>query len=354
MRAVVLDERRALAVRDDVRTAPLGPRDVQVRVRAASLCHSDLHALDGRVPTPLPLVLGHEAAGEVTAAGPGVTRVQPGDAVVLSMVPICGRCRRCLGGQPNLCLEVDALRAPVRFTLDGHPAHGFLGLGTLAERLVVPEASVVRVPGDVPFDLLALLGCGVTTGVGAALRSARVAPGESVVVFGCGAVGLGVLQGAALAGARLTLAVDPVPAKREVALRLGATHAADPAEAPALAATLTGEGFDHAFDAVGSPAAVRAAWEAARRGGSVTTIGGAPGEQVSFDARDLFFAEKTLRGTVYGSVDARRDIPAFVDLWRAGRLDLAAMVSAHLTLDEVGPALERLRQAKVIREVVLL
>jgi S-(hydroxymethyl)glutathione dehydrogenase/alcohol dehydrogenase len=241
-----------------------------------------------------------------------------------------------------------------RFTLDGQPVFGFAGTGTFSEEVVLPQQAVVKVDDDVPFDIASLIGCGVMTGVGAAINSAKVRPGSSVAVIGCGGVGVSIIQGARVAGAAEIVAVDLVESKREDAKRFGATHAVSPEDLDGLKNELTaGEGFDYAFEAIGLPTTIRATYDAVRRGGTATIVGvGRMDQMVEFNAFELFYAEKTLRGTIYGSADVRTDFHRLIRLWRAGRLDLEGMITERRKLGDVNQALDDMKAGKVIRTVL--
>jgi S-(hydroxymethyl)glutathione dehydrogenase/alcohol dehydrogenase len=334
--------------------------EVRVRLHAAGVCHSDLSIAEGRIGSPLPVVLGHEGAGVVEAVGPGVRSVAPGDHVVISWVPMCGRCSFCLNGQPQLCtsgaytpgvMEDGSTRL---HDGDGDIHHG-LHAATFAEATVVREGSVVRIDPDVPFAAAALVGCAVTTGVGAALRTAEVRAGESVVVIGCGGVGLSVIQGCRLAGASRIVAVDTVPARLAAAQRFGATDAVvggDGAsgEVRRLTAKL---GADVVFEVAGHPALQRQAWDMTRRGGR-TILVGVPAQdgETSFPSLLLAVSEKTLKGCYYGSAHPPRDFPWLLGLYRAGRLDLDSLVTQTLPLDGVNQALDAMRRGEQLRTVL--
>jgi len=344
-----------LDVRDDLELirGP-GPDEVQVRIRATGLCHTDLSVMDGTIPMPMPALLGHEAAGELVAVGPGVTGAAPGDTVIVSWVPPCGRCKVCLAGQPNLC---GAVANPFTVT----PTHRagtteiypLAGVGSFVEEIILRQEAVVPIPRDVPAPVASIIGCAVMTGVGAAMQAARVEPGSSVVVFGCGGVGMSVIQGARLCGAAEVAAVDPVADRLEVARALGATHTYTPDRIGDADEIHDGDGFDYAFEVVGSPETIRAAWNAARRGGTVVVVGaGGLDQMVEFSAFELFYMEKKLLGTVYGSADVRRDFHRLLRLWRTGRLDLEAMVTKTIPLTQINEGLAALRQGEGIRSVV--
>jgi S-(hydroxymethyl)glutathione dehydrogenase/alcohol dehydrogenase len=344
-------------VLSDVTVAGPGPGEVRIGLRATGVCHSDLSVMSGVMKSTLPIVPGHEGAGEILEVGPGVTGVRPGQHVVVSWTPSCGECATCAGGQPFLCPAYSAAAGPrvPRFELaDGTRAAGMAGCGTWAEEIVVPQAAAIVIDDDVPFEYAALLGCGIPTGVGAVINTAGVRPGTSVAVVGCGGVGLAAIQGAAIAGAAVILAVDPLASKHAKALELGATHAATPEDAVALRADLTGgRGFDYAFEAVGRPASIRGAWSLARRGGDVVIVGiGSRDDTVAFNAGELAGDAKRLMGSMYGGCDLRRDIPRFVALWRAGKLNIEALISARIAFGELNRAVSALREGNVVRQVV--
>ncbi|GAA4849294.1 Zn-dependent alcohol dehydrogenase [Saccharopolyspora rosea] len=359
MKAAVLKQigDEELDVRADAATTPPGPDEVRVRIRAAGICHSDVSAMNGGLPALAPGVMGHEGAGEVVDVGDHVTDLAPGDRVVLSFVPPCGRCAYCLGGQPNLCEvhTVAAFTSP-RFEVDGEPAFGFGGCGAFAEEVVVPAVGANRIDPDVPFEIGALVGCGVLTGVGAVLNTAELKPGSTVVVVGCGGVGISVIQGARLAGAAQIVAVDPVTDKHEAAKRFGATHTTTPDGLAEVSQEVTGgRGFDCAFEVVGLAGTIRSAYDAVRRGGDVVIVGaGGPEQKVEFTAQELFINEKRILPSFYGSSDPRRDTARMLDLWRAGRLDLEGMISRRLPLDDINDGLAVLRKSagSVVRQIV--
>ncbi len=346
---------RASNVRDDVSLVAVGAGQVRVRLHATGVCHSDLSAMTGTLPMPTPLVLGHEGAGEVVELGAGVTGLQVGDHVVVAWVPPCGHCRACLRGEAYLCQERPAEAARrANFRLGDEPIYGFMGTGTFAEEAVLPSEAVIPIPADVPFDVAAIVGCGVTTGVGAVLNTAKARPGDRIAVIGCGGVGIAAIQGAVLAGASVVLAVDPVEAKHEWARRFGATHAVVPDDLGEARRELTaGEGFDHVIEAVGRSATIRQAWDATRRGGTTVVVGaGATTDLVELSAFELFFMGRTLVGSVYGSADVRREFPRLLELWRAGRLELEEMITEHRTLDEADAAFTAMQEGRVIRQVI--
>jgi S-(hydroxymethyl)glutathione dehydrogenase/alcohol dehydrogenase len=356
MRAAVLrqtgDEK--LEILNDVEVQPPQAGFVRIAVRATGVCHSDLSAMNGTIPQPAPAVLGHEGAGEVVEVGAGVTSVAVGDHVIVAWIPPCGTCAYCLRGQANLCSTLMAAGYLPRFSSGGTPVFGMAGTGTFAEELVVPEQAAIKIPADVPWAVASLIGCAVMTGVGAAINAAKVQPGSSVVVFGCGGVGISIIQGARLAGAAEIVAVDLVEAKREDARRFGATHAVGPDELASLAPEIgDGDGFDYGFEAIGLPTTIRAAYDAVRRGGTVCVVGvGRMDQMVQFNAFELFYAEKKLMGTLYGSADVRVDFHRMIRLWRAGRLDLEGMITQRLALEDINQAFEDLKAGRVIRTLI--
>lgn len=335
-----------------------GPSDVVVAVGASGVCHSDLSVHTGGRPLPPPAVLGHEAAGTVVAVGADVRLVQPGDRVVTTFIPACGACFWCIRGESHLCAVAFDVAGTPRATLpDGRQAVSYLGLGTFAEQTTVHEASVVKVSTDLPDEQLALLGCGVTTGIGAVLRTAEVRPGDAVAVLGCGGVGQAIVQAAVLAGAGRIIAIDPIEWKRAAALTAGATDQLDPtAEGTreAVLALTEGRGVDHAFEVTGLASVVSDALALTRRGGGVVVVGMPRHDaQIAFPAMPFFAEGKRVLVAKYGGAQVRRDIPTAVALAEAGRLDLASLVSARLPIDGVNTALGAIADGEVIRSVLV-
>ena len=365
MRACVLREPgRPVAVETVHLDAPRRG-EVLVRVAAAGVCHSDVHLADGRLGAGRwPMVLGHEGAGVVEAVGDEVTGVAPGDHVVFCMVASCGQCRSCRSGRPTLCEPVG------RQSVAGHLGDGSsrlrardgtvlqhgLTVACFADYAVVAAAAAIPIHHDVPLWQAALLGCGVITGIGAVTHAARVRIGERVAVIGCGGVGLQVIAGARLAGAATIVAVDRRPEKLEAARRRGATHAVDAGDGDAVAQimAITGGGVDHAFEVVGAAATIRLAWDVLRAGGTAVVVGLAPaGVEVSLPAIE-FLSEKSIVGSYYGSAEPRETFPGLLELVRAGRLDVADVVSHLIELDDVEAALERLRRGEGSRSVIII
>jgi S-(hydroxymethyl)glutathione dehydrogenase / alcohol dehydrogenase len=322
----------------------LRPDEVLVRTAATGICHSDIGCRNHAMPLELPMVLGHESAGTVEAVGAAVTYVSPGDKVVASPSSFCGTCVWCRRGQPALCTAPQWGRADgsARFTVDGEGINPFIGIGGFAEAMVVHENTVAKVPDAMPFAQASILGCGVSTGLGAAIRTAGVGFGDVVAVVGCGGVGLSAVQGARIAGARRIVAVDPAAAKRDLARELGATDVVDPGAGDAVAAVLelTG-GVDHAIEAVGRPATIEAAFAMLGTAGTATIAGfAAPEDLISLPAQALIYGEKKIGGSLMGSTNFREDIPAYADLYLEGRLRLDQLVAKTIALDEVGPTLD--------------
>jgi alcohol dehydrogenase len=344
---------------------PPGPDELLVRVRAAGLCHSDLSVIDGSRPRPMPMVLGHEAAGEVLEVGAGTAGFAPGDQVVFAFVPACGHCPPCAEGRPALC-EPGA-RANTAGTLlggerrwrdaEGPELHHHLGVSAFAERTVVSARSAVRVDPELPPEIAALFGCAVTTGVGAVVNTARARPGESVAVFGLGGVGLAAVLGAVAAGAHPIVGVDVLPAKLEQARVLGATHVVLASDADAVEAIreATGGGAHHAFETAGHERALAQAYAATRRGGTTVTVGlPDPRVQLTVPAVGIVAEERTIRGSYLGSAVPARDVPRYVALYRAGRLPVDRLLSGRLRLDELNEGFDRLARGEAIRQVVVL
>ncbi|GAB2750275.1 Zn-dependent alcohol dehydrogenase [Streptomyces bullii] len=356
MRAAVLHEtgQDKLEVLDDVEAVGFGPGRVRIRVRATGLCHSDLSAMRGVLPQPAPFVPGHEGAGEVLEVGEGVTRVRPGDRVVVCWLSACGACPACARGQTELCLAGFTNAGTPNFRRPGGDVFGFAGTGTFAEELVVDAGCAVPIPDDVPFDIAALIGCGVTTGLGAALNTAAVTAGSSVAVIGCGGVGISVIQGARLSGAAEIVAVDPIVSRRESALGFGATRAVSPEELAGTRQQVTGgEGFDYVFEVVGRSATARTAYENTRRGGTLVIVGaGAVDDVLQLNMFELFFDEKRILPSLYGGGDVLRSYERTIALWRAGRVDLDGLITHRVPLADINEALDQMRTGTALRTCI--
>ncbi len=362
MRAAVLYEVGRPLVVEDVELLPPRGGEVLVRIAATGVCHSDLHYIKGDLVMPLPVVLGHEAAGIVEAVGPGVTSVRPGDRVVILFAPACGHCRYCDSGRPHLCEMRYRVRGKMpdgttRLRARGREVHHFTCVSSWAERAVVPEAGVLPIGPDVPLAAAALLGCAVTTGVGAVVNTARVVHGSSVAVFGLGGVGLNVVQGARLAGAATIIGVDLLDHRLEAARRLGATHTVNAGRADPVAEIrdLTQGGVDYAFEVIGRAATVRQAVDACARGGTAVVVGLPPSrEELHLPGPAFVLDEKTLRACFYGSSRLRADIPRLLALYRAGRLALDELVTATFPLDQVNDAVAALDRGDGLRSVLVM
>ena len=358
MKAAILTEYNQPLVIEDITLGELGPRSVHLKVDASGVCHSDLSAYEGKVPMGTPLILGHEGTGTVLAVGAEVQRLKPGDTVIASFVPACGDCFFCLHDQSQLCEGMGATAGGVKGTRpDGTEIRAMTGLGTFAEEMMIDEGMAVKVDTDIPADQLALIGCGVTTGVGAALNTGQVTPGSTVTVIGCGGVGQSVIQGARIAGASRIFAVDPVEMKRKTAEQFGATDLIDPADGDPVQQikdATEGRGTDFSFEVIGLPETIVQAYTVARRGGTAVIVGmPAFDSTVTFPGMSLFLDNKRLLGSLYGSAQVRRDFPRLVRLVETGRLDLGSMVSRHIHLDEVNDAFRAMEAGEVIRSVIV-
>ena len=346
----------------EVELAPPREGEVLVKIAGCGVCASDLHVVDGDLPEPLPLVLGHEASGLVVETGPGVKRVSAGDHVVLALAPSCGRCQACRGGMPNFC-EVGGRNAATgtlfdgtsRLSADGTGLNHFNSVSSFAEYAVVPESVAIPVRRDVPLEVAALVGCAVITGYGAVVRTAAVAPGSTVAVWGCGGIGLSIVQAARVCGAAQIVALDVADEKLAAAERLGATHVLDTRGGAAAAAVrdIIPGGPDYAFEAVGREESIRQAWDATRAGGTVVVVGMLPkGSTLTIDPW-WFVYEKTLKGCFLGSARLPVDIPRIVDLYHEGRLALDELVGRRIPLEELPDAFDRLRAGEGLRQLVV-
>ena len=355
-------ESKPLHIRD-IELLPPGPGEMLVRVTAAGLCHSDLSVIDGSRPRPMPMVLGHEAAGIVEALGPGTTGFSPGDQVVFSFVPSCGTCLPCAEGRPALCEPGAAANGAGTLlgggrrwcgSPEGQTNH-HLGVSGFAGHTVVSARSAVKIDSAVPPEIAALFGCAVMTGTGAVVNTARVPPGASVAVFGLGGVGLAAVLGAVVSGAHPIVAVDTVQEKLDLALSLGATHGvlAGP-DAVAEIRALTQGGAAYVIESVGHEAVLAQAYAATRRGGMTVATGlPHPSKQFAVPAVSLVAEERTVRGSYMGSAVPLRDLPRFVALYQAGKLPVDRLLTHRLTLDEVNEGFDRLAEGKAVRQVII-
>lgn len=371
MRAALFTEvGRPLDVVDDIDLQGPGIGQVRVRVAACGVCHSHLSLVQGHIPLLGPTIPGHEAAGEVIELGAGVDSLSVGDHVVLSPNPACGRCEYCRRGESSVCTGSISIAMPMfpdgsthlsRPVVSGADARSDvvyrgLGLGAWAEEVIVAASGAVAIPVDVPLDVACVIGCAVQTGVGAAINTAGVQPGDHVLIMGSGGIGISIVQGAAIAGAARIVVSDPSESRRELAMRFGATDVIDPDETDVVGRTMeiTGIGADVAFDAVGSATLVEAGLQAVRSRGTVVMVGAPPPEQdASVNVALTMFTEKRLVGSLLGSCHAPRDVPRLVDLWQSGRLDLDAMITARRSLTEVNEALDDLAAGRGLRTVLV-
>lgn len=363
-RAAVVHEIGGPMVVEELELEPPRRGEVLVRVLAAGVCHSDWHLVTGATRHPLPAVLGHEGAGVVEAVGEGVTSVRVDDRVALNWAPYCGTCALCRKGSPALCrtfvgplwdgVMLDG--TPRLRTPSGEPVYHYCGLACFSERAVVPASCCVKVAEDVPPEVAALVGCAVTTGVGAVLNTAGVKANESVAVFGAGGVGLSVVMGARLQGAEPVLAIDPARDRRQAAVQLGATEAISADDAVASIRERTdGLGVDWAFECVGHADVQSAALQAARPGGRCVLVGLAPmGTSFELDTALLVREEKAVLGSYYGSCDPVRDLTRYTELFREGHLPLAGLVTRRWGLDQIAEAYDALLAAEGARGVIVM
>jgi Zn-dependent alcohol dehydrogenase len=363
MKAAVFDGDRIEIT--DVDLAPPGPGEVLVDIAAAGVCHSDLHVLRREWNAPLPLVMGHEGSGVVSAVGEGVTTLDVGDHVVLSWVPNCGKCRYCLLGRPAQCqLVADVVASQgvlydktSRLSRRGKTIHHYLGVSSFAEQAVVPESGAIKVRSDAPLDLIAIIGCAIATGVGAVRNTAKITRGSTTAIIGCGGVGLAVVQGARLEGAAVIVAVDISEQKLEIARKLGATHTlmvTHETNVPARLKELVSVGLDYIFDAIGKIETTEQSIQALGLGGSAVIVGlPRVGQFARFDPLALAEADQRILGCNYGSSIPQRDIPRLVDEFMLGDIDLESMVSARRPLDETESALNDLGSGAALRQLLL-
>ncbi len=360
MRAAVLNSAPGKLDFEDLRIDEPGPREVLIRTAAVGLCHSDLHYIDGVFSTDLPEVPGHEVAGVVEAVGSEVGSVRPGDHVVTCATIFCGYCRYCTDGRLNLCVNHSALRVrprPKLLNAAGVSVGTFGGLGGFAEQMIVHENGIVRIDDAMPFDRAALLGCSVLTGVGAVFRGAKVEAGSTVAVIGCGGVGIAAIQGARLAGASQIIAIDRSAHALEQARRFGATYTVDATDNDAVDAVrdLTGDGVQYSFEAIGVRVTAEQAVAMLAPGGTATILGMVPDDQpLRIPSSELFYKEKTVRGSLFGSNQFMVDIPRFVDFYLQGRLMLDEMISARIPFEDINDGFAMMRAGGVTRVVAEL
>ncbi|PYN59330.1 MAG: alcohol dehydrogenase [Candidatus Rokuibacteriota bacterium] len=358
--AILYDVKEPLVV-EDVELLEPGPHEVLVRFAANGVCHSDLHVMTGDYPHPLPVVLGHEAAGIVERVGAGVESVKPGDHVCSSYIPSCGRCWYCINGRPTLCALRDKPRyflldGTTRLRKDGRPLHHFLQVSGYATHGVLLEEGVIPIRRDAPLDVVCLVSCGVLAGAGPVMNCAKVPPGASVAVFGCGGVGLNTIQAARLVGASKIIAVDVMANKLRWAEEFGATHAVDASKEDPVAriAAIAGRGgVDYAFEVVGTQQTIEQALASTHRGGMTVVVGVCPaGTRLAIDPT-MFLQQRILTGTSFGGGHQRTDVPMLIDLFMDGKYKLTELISRRLPLGEINHAFDLMRQGEVKRSVIV-
>ena len=358
MKAAVFREVNKPMEIEDITISKPGPREVLIRTKAAGICHSDMHFFNGSYPGKLPMVLGHESAGVVEQVGSDVHYVKPGDHVITCLSVFCGHCDQCLTGHLSLCQEPEMSRSKEeepRISHNDQPLTPFAQLGSFAEMMLVHEHALVKVREDMPMDRAALIGCGVTTGVGAVIHTASVEPGSTVAVIGCGGIGLSAINGAALAGASRIIAVDMVASKLELARKFGATDLVDASDGEAIenVRELTGGGVHYSFEAIGLKATAEQAFRMLRPGGTATVIGMIPpGQMVELHGVD-FLAEKKIQGSMMGSNRFRVDMPRFVDFYLQGKLHLDDMISNRIALSDINEGMAALETGEIARSVIM-
>jgi S-(hydroxymethyl)glutathione dehydrogenase/alcohol dehydrogenase len=358
MKAAVFREVNKPMEIEEVTVSKPGPREVLIRTKAAGICHSDMHFFNGSYPGKLPMVLGHESAGVVEQVGSDVHYVKPGDHVITCLSVFCGHCDHCLTGHLSLCQEPEMSRGKEeepRISHNDQPLTPFAQLGSFAEMMLVHEHALVKVREDMPMDRAALIGCGVTTGIGAVIHTASIEPGSTVAVIGCGGIGLSAINGAALAGASRIIAVDMVASKLELARKFGATDLVDASDGEAIenVRELTGGGVHYSFEAIGLKATAEQAFRMLRPGGTATVIGMIPpGQMVELHGVD-FLAEKKIQGSMMGSNRFRVDMPRFVDFYLQGKLHLDDMISNRIALSDINEGMAALKTGEIARSVIM-
>lgn len=358
MKAAVLREVGKPLSIEDVTISKPGPHEVLVRVAAAGVCHSDLHFIEGKYPHPLPAVLGHESAGIVEAVGSEVRTVKPGDHIITCLSAFCGHCEHCVTGHLSLCISPDVRREKSdepRLRAEPGPMNQYLNLSSFAEQMLIHEHACVSISKDMPLDRAALIGCAVTTGVGAVINTSTVRAGETVAVIGCGGVGLAAINGAAIAGAGRIIAVDRVGSKLNLAKHFGATDVVDATQGDPIAQVIeiSKGGVHHSFECVGLKQTAEQAFKMLRRGGTANVIGMIPvGTNIELHGAD-FLAEKRIQGSVMGSNRFPVDMPRMVEMYMQGKLKLDEMISQRIKLEQVNEAFEEMKRGEVARSVIV-
>lgn len=359
MKAAVLHTVNQPLAIEDVTLQKPGPREVLIRTKVAGLCHSDLHFMEGLYPHPLPAVLGHESAGVVEQVGADVTYVKPGDHVVTCLSVFCGTCDNCATGRTVICTNTDVKMLPGQSKRlswkGGEQMHQFLNLSSFAEQMLVHENAIVKIRRDMPLELAALIGCGVITGYGAVVNTAKVVAGETVAVIGCGGVGMAAINGASIAGAGRIIAIDTNPAKLQLATKLGATDLVNPKDGDPVeqVKNLTNGGVQHAFEVLGSKKTAEQAFQMLAVGGTATIVGMVPfGEKIELHGFD-FLRERKIQGSSMGSNHFRVDMPRLIEFYMRGKLHLDDWISAKLKLSEINEGFANMKAGKTLRSVVM-
>ena len=359
MKAAIMRANNEPLVIEDVEIDDPLPGEVLLKTAASGVCHSDLHVIEGGLPIPPPCILGHEPAGIVETVGEGVTDFVPGDHVIGCITSWCGVCKFCTGGKPYLCPTQYAgrpLGSAPRITQDGKEIPQFANLSSFAEMMLCPERSLVKIRDDMPLDRASLIGCGVTTGLGAALNTVHIPAGASVAIIGCGGVGLSALQGARIVGAGKIIAVDTKKWKFDIATKLGATDCVDASDGDAVAAVqeLTGGGADFVFECIGTIGTVQQAVAMTGRGGTAVLVGVVPmPELVPLSATDIVLQEKHVTGSYMGSNRFRFDMPKYIEFYLDGRLSLDEMISSRIDLSDINDAFDLMRKGEAARQVIV-
>ena len=357
MKAAVLREVGKPLQIEDVQIGKPGPHEVLIRTKAAGVCHSDLHFVEGKYPHPLPAVLGHESAGIVEQVGSEVRTVKPGDHVITCLSAFCGHCEHCLTGHMSLCVSPDTKRGQddePRITSATGPMLQYLNLSSFAEQMLIHEHACVAIRKDMPLDRAALIGCGVMTGVGAVIHTSNVRPGDTVAVIGCGGVGLAAVNGAAMAGAGRIIAIDMAPGKENLAKSMGATDfVLGGPDAVKTVLEMTRGGVQHSFEAIGLAATAEQAFNMLARGGTANVIGMIPVGQTISLMGAAFLGEKRIQGSLMGSNRFPVDMPRFVDFYMSGKLKLDDMISRRIKLEQVNEAFEELKRGEIARSVIV-
>ncbi len=357
MKAAILHEPHLPLTIEEVQVAKPRRREVLVRTSYAGLCHSDLHFMEGLYPHPMPVILGHESAGIVEQVGEDVTYVKPGDHVVTCLSVFCGTCSQCVTGHPNICENTEVKLLPGqarRLSWKGQPVHQFANLSSFAEQMLVHENAVVKIKDDLPLDRAAIVGCGVMTGVGAVFNAAKVEPGSTVAIIGCGGVGLSAVNGAALAGAERVIAIDTVAEKLEIARAVGATDTINASNVDVVAAIkeMTGGGVHYSFEALGLKSTAEQSFQMLRPGGTATIIGMVPfGVKIELHGAD-FLRDRKIQGTSMGGNRFRVDMPRLLELWRQGRLKLDHLITGTIKFCDINDGFARLKTGAPVRQLI--